>query len=117
MEFNSKPATSIEQSKKLLAFGLKRETADCHYVNTSYTKKPKWELQFGVPNELFVKETPNRYIPAWSMHRLICLLFNSDCTLAELFEDDDIYEILIYSIESRVEEGYFNKEFLKNGNK
>ena len=55
-----------------------------------------------------------RYIPAWSLHRLMCLVFNSGGTRVELFEDDDAYEILIYKIEMRIKEGYFNKEYLVN---
>ena len=53
--------------------------------------------------------------PRWSLHRLMCLVFNSGGTRVELFEDDDAYEILIYKIEMRIKEGYFNKEYLENG--
>ena len=52
-------------------------------------------------------------IPAWSLHRLMCLVFNSGGTRVELFEDDDAYEILIYKIEMLIKEGYFNKEYLE----
>lgn len=51
-------------------------------------------------------------IPAWSLHRLMCLVFNSGGTHVELFEDDDAYEILMYKIEIRIKEGYFPKEYL-----
>jgi hypothetical protein len=53
-------------------------------------------------------------IPAWSLHRMMCLVFNSGGTRVELFEDDDAYEILIYKIEMRIKEGYFNKEYLED---
>lgn len=53
-------------------------------------------------------------IPAWSLHRLMCLVFNSGGTRVELFEDDDAYEILIYKIEMRIKEGYFNKEYYES---
>lgn len=131
MEFNSKPTTSIEQSKKLLALGLKRETADCHYVNTSYTKEPEWELYFGVPNELFVKETPNRYIPAWSLGRLIELMprtivmhfptgeapdtpIEREAYALDILISDDSIAEAVSTIEWLVKEAYFNKDFLEN---
>ena len=102
--FNSQICTDVNQSRRLLALGLKKETADmCFYKYA--------------PNSWSVHITPPRgdlelYLPAWSLHRLMCLVFNSGATHVELFEDDDAYEILIYKIEMRIKEGYFNKEYL-----
>ena len=109
--FKSQPATSIEQSKRLLALGLKKETADMCYSFDSVITQPF------IPSDIFrcVMDTDvenKSTLPAWSLHRLMCLVFNSGGTHVELYEDDDAYETLIYNIEWRIKEGYFNKEYL-----
>ena len=104
-KFNFKSAicTSREQSERLLALGLKKETADmCHRTNG---------MGIYFITALNPLCNPND-IPAWSLGRLMSLIFNSGGTRVELFEDDDAYEILIYKIEMLIKEGYFNKEYL-----
>ena len=64
--FNSKVCTSRLQSERLLALGLKKETADmCHLWH--------WEFDgytlITVPWEITHKTTKD--IPAWSLHRLM----------------------------------------------
>ena len=64
--FNSQVCTSRLQSEKLLALGLKKETADmCHLWH--------WEFDgytlIAVPWERVHSTTKD--IPAWSLHRLI----------------------------------------------
>ena len=93
--FNSQICTSREQSERLLALGLKKETADCMHTYC-------WAPEDGIVDE----------IPAWSLHRLMCFVFNNGGTHVDIFEDDDAYEVLIYNIEMRIKEGYFNKEYL-----
>ena len=100
--FNSAICTSLEQSRRLLALGLKKETADMWYPHFAKT----------CPLPLVDEVLNSDDIPAWSLHRLMCLCFNSGATHVELFEDDDAYEILIYKIEIRIKEGYFPKEYL-----
>ncbi len=104
-KFNFKSAicTSREQSERLLSLGLKRETADMRWerISEKYAYYPSTKTPYASSD-----------IPAWSLHRLMCLVFNSGGTRVELFEDDDAYEILIYKIEMRIKEGYFNKEYL-----
>ena len=109
--FKSQVCTSIEQSRKLLKLGLKKRTADMCYSFDSVITQPV------IPSDIFLciieTDTENKNtIPAWSLHRLMCLVFNSGGTRVELFEDDDAYEILIYKIERLIKEGYFNKEYL-----
>ena len=107
MKFNSQIATSRSQSERLLALGLKKETADMIHM---------WHWEFDgytlltVPWERAHRTTED--IPAWSLHRLMRIAYNSGTARLELFEDDDAYEILIYKIEWLIKEGYFNKEYL-----
>ena len=64
MKFNSQICTSREQSERLLALGLKKETADMYWVN---------HLDLWMPVMLLYEDRPldNNDIPAWSLHRLI----------------------------------------------
>jgi hypothetical protein len=112
MKFNSQICTTRSQSEALLKLGLKKETADMRYYALYLSSVDKWYNK-EYPEVLYDGERINNHdIPAWSLHRLMCLVFNSGGTRVELFEDDDAYEILIYKIEMRIKEGYFNKEYL-----
>lgn len=91
MKFNSQICTSREQSERLLALGLKKETADCYYyaqqrwTGNSYENtgelflSPLWNIDdkghFQYLNEVFgdeIGEEDTPYVlPAWSLHRLI----------------------------------------------
>lgn len=104
MEFKSQIATTREQSKQLLALGLKLETADVvyHYTN-SRVKSMEWELQtkpptlrgkFWTPERIAKLKSPfhrhpdgtpmtgeeifdylwGKDIPAWSLDRLLELI-------------------------------------------
>ena len=87
--FNSAVCTSREQSERLLALGLKKETADCYYwqeCDQYGDPNGKWHLDilnddtrehfeyllnlFGICLHL----EDALFIPAWSLHRLWCLL-------------------------------------------
>jgi hypothetical protein len=85
--FKSQVATSREQSERLLALGLKKETADMthHYLNSidSYELK---DIEFS--RIMHLQELVNKKpvlgrsgddlyakdIPAWSLHRLIKMM-------------------------------------------
>ena len=124
MEFNSQICTTEEQSKRLLALGLKRETADMRY-----------QIQYldwgGVLKECIPSLDPypplnnDRFIPAWSLHRLIEMcnktqfgmtigIYNDEVTVdGELFEVyDNTYDNLISIIESLIGLDKFNKNYL-----
>lgn len=124
MEFNSQICTTKEQSKRLLALGLKVETADMRY-----------QIQYldlgGVLKECTPSLEPypplnnDRFIPAWSLHRLIEMLnntqfgmtisiYNDEVTFAEdLFEVyDNTYDNLISIIEWLIGLDKFNKNYL-----
>lgn len=72
MKINSQICTTKEQSERLLALGLKKETADCIWceVRTLSKDNPiQWRL---LPE--FIDKYDEKHIPAWSLHRLLCLL-------------------------------------------
>ena len=81
MKFKSQICTTKEQSERLLALGLKKETADMWHIakikdwrgNDIPKRNQKWWLSFdgigvGVGFDQFER------VPAWSLHRLLCML-------------------------------------------
>lgn len=125
LKFNSSVCTSCEQSERLLALGLKKETADC--VMMYYDG---WHI--GEAEHFDFDKDPVE--PAWSLHRLMCLcpteingydfyvshdyvhyhdmLTGYDDELVGFFKDNP-FDSLIDSIEWLIKEGYFNKEYLE----
>lgn len=143
MKFNSQICTTKEQSERLLALGLKKETADCC-----------WSFNIGVYDEsrrytlVLGKCEYMHDIPAWSLHRLIetipdkisyptiydsaPLRINKDSMyyLHRFFDkygdedfstvgDDEaigshnVYDYAVSVIGFLIKEGYFNKEYLE----
>ena len=71
MKFNSQISTSRLQSERLLVLGLKKETADMYYRfynENTFEINPTWETIWEYRNDY------KKFIPAWSLHRLLCLL-------------------------------------------
>lgn len=126
-EFNSATCTSREQSERLLALGLKKETADMYYTNAGLPFiKDEFHLECKSFNELsnnLSEISPFTFIPAWSLHRLLFLIpeeinidgfkfpLRSD-VIMRLEDVDYMYERLIGIIERVIEQGYFNKDYL-----
>ena len=125
-KFNFKSAicTSRSQSERLLALGLKKETADmCH---TPFRLKVDGEpLEYTEHCSL----PHGKDIPAWSLDRLMELLphkhgeycdyannymyyYNCPLDVVEQFVGETKYEYLIDCIEWLIKEGYFNKEYV-----
>ena len=115
--FNSQIKTSKIQSERLLALGLKRETADTRHYSWS-------EGFWGV-----------KAIPAWSLHRLIEMMprrieYEGNTLYLTIYAGDvfytnwkehtplartlDLYEHLIWYIEWLIKEGHFNKVYLED---
>ena len=105
MEFKSQICTTREQSERLLALGLKKETADMHWA--IYTDGDNLILPYPASDSGTIKS-----IPAWSMHRLIELLSTSMFPYRVIDNDFPLYECLIARIEWQIQEGYFSKEYL-----
>lgn len=121
LKFNSQVCTTKEQSKRLLDLGLKPETADMYIFD----------------NEVYIGKPNIDDIPAWSLHRLKCLLptkipyksgyltteiinnvnlmFITDTSEQRLisFIHENLYESMIKGIKWLIKEDYFNKEYLK----
>lgn len=102
MKFNSQICTTKEQSERLLALGLQKETADMVIL-----EHPRKEGRYFY----IAKEDANwDGFPAWSLHRLI--------ELAELPQhweciSGNWYEEVIAHIQSMIHINGFNKEYLE----
>ena len=120
--FKSQPCTSREQSERLLALGLKTETADMNWCNASVKGKnyqDDWQLgTLPYYNALqvwdnYAKDSCWQLIPAWSLHRLIEMrLAHDPFAVFQLNNTEDAFEKVISHIEHAIKEGYFNKEYL-----
>lgn len=125
LKFNSAICTSRFQSERLLALGLKKETADMWYPHFAKT----------CPIPLVDEVLTTDDIPAWSLHRLIEMMpldvipeggFDNCFTLIKnypkgysveydgfsYYHKENIYDTIIEGIEDLIKEGYFNKEYL-----
>ena len=99
---NSSPCTSIEQSRRLLALGLKKETADMM-------------LTKDIEDDFIILAFPpqvDQDIPAWSLHRLIEIVAHTQYPYYVISKELPIYDALCERIEWLIKEGYLNKEFL-----
>ena len=119
MKFNSQICTSRSQSERVLALGLKKETADCslntitlHGTPITYPSQDSW-MGYSIISD--------NHFPAWSLHRLLCLLpteytYDTDfqqITRDFVFGSQDMYDEVISCIETLSEEGYFYEEYLE----
>lgn len=107
MKFNSQICTTKEQSERLLALGLKKETADCFLVENPFTGGL---IMFPIvyENEVIKDDC----IPCWSLHRLIEILGISKMFFNIDFYDSP-YEEIIRRIDVFIHTGVFNKEYLE----
>lgn len=114
MEFNTQVCTTREQSERLLALGLKEETADCHWCFHRVTAT--WYIVAHNYDGI------GGYCPAWSLHRLVAILEKPTAVFSEFLEisgiyrvtsSGNIYDAMIDEIEDMIENGLFNKEYLE----
>ena len=125
--FNSQVATSRSQSERLLALGLKKETADCYYwqeTDLYGDGNGKFHLELLAENREHAKyldecfgvcleaDEEHYFIPAWSLHRLWELGKFMGINLSSDVVIPNLYEFAIARIEKQIKEGYFNKEYL-----
>ena len=115
--FNSQVCTSKIQSERLLALGLKRETADMVWLDHAMTEEYNdWKA---TPVEEWDDWNKND-IPAWSLHRLIEMYDGwvdvggiGISTARGVFNGkDNTYDNLIDAIEYEIKWYDFNKEYL-----
>ena len=122
---NSQVCTSKIQSERLLALGLKKETADMTWFRRS--KNVEWEISTDSYID-WVKEilplelgyTHEDIIPAWSLHRLIemiddeCIIHLKNFTASGVvcYKHESLFDNIIDCIERKIKKGYFNKEYL-----
>ena len=101
-KFNSQICTTREQSERLLALGLKKETADMCWIPLSDGR-----CVLGVSTEIRLDT-----IPAWSLHRLWELGNFKHIILDSEDEMPQIYEFAIDNIEKQIKQKSLNKEYL-----
>jgi hypothetical protein len=128
MKFNSQICTTKEQSERLLSVGLDKETADMAIIS-----HPRKDIEWKLP--ITEVSATTKYIPAWSLHRLIEMLnyqvIHNDkkyepviaidgMAYQNVCNDDavvgwhgDLYTDVLDCVEWLIKEGYFNKEYLE----
>lgn len=113
--FKSQMCTTVAQSERLLALGLKKDTADMGSVRNlvSTTSNGTREVIFTFTPDNW--EANPDSIPRWSLHRLIELAYgNWKEDIVPIYLGNS-YDMLIGRIVFQVKQGKFNKEYL-NGN-
>ena len=131
MEFNTQVCTTMEQSKRLLVLGLKKETADMKLV--PYTSEA---ISIDYNDGNFLEDD---LYPAWSLHRLMAMLPDKIKMMSIAMEwwdfhlqiykttisyiglrgvtafnqNDNLYDNIIDCIEWLIKDGHFNKKHLK----
>lgn len=108
MEFTSQVCTNIEQSERLIALGLKKETADMSISTRSldtdngikYSLTPYAECKFRIMYNV---------IPAWSLDRLLEL---TNSNSIHNFTGVNRYDEVIALIQSYIHLGFINEEYL-----
>ena len=128
--FNSQICTTREQSERLLALGIKKETADMtiHIKNDDgwyVTAEPFYEWEDDMNTIPSLEET-EPILPAWSLGRLIKLMpktaimhtqegdarIDIDMYAIEILVSEDPIAEAVSVIEWLIKEGHFNKEYL-----
>ena len=104
MEFESQICTTKEQSERLLALGLKRETADMLYMQID----GYWVCIIPQGDEEYIPYED--HFPAWSLHRLIEIAgiraFSPVSSLNGWYDD------IIAQIQSSIHIGYIDEKYL-----
>ena len=119
LKFNSAICTSRFQSERLLALGLRKETADM-FIGIDWGKELAYDKNGGYTSNL------DASIPAWSLGRLIEMMprtaimhtqegdtrIDIDIYAIEILVSDDPIAEAVSVIEWLIKEGNFNKKYL-----
>jgi hypothetical protein len=112
--FNSQVCTDKNQSERLLALGLKPETADIRGVEgIEHTPTYAWSLHrlwMSIPKYIEIGEG-NEY-EIVMIHGYLKLINDLDDVYKYFDNNDSIYDNIIDCIEWLIKEGYFNEEYL-----
>ena len=116
MNFNTQISTSVEQSRLLLALGVKKGTADMVWMaEMEYDAKNFRTYYTGDyflrPADYLEGEEHRGNVPAWSLHRLIAMC--PDFVVAEQRNHENLYEEVIANIKFAIEEGSFDERYLE----
>ena len=103
--FNSQICTNREQSEKLIALGLKKETADMSHTAIVRNHKVEYREDCSTAKGMD--------IPAWSLHRLMEMTdpWEYKNWIGEDIEND--YDNMIQCISFLIEDRRFDKEYLE----
>lgn len=116
MKFNTQISTSVEQSRQLLALGIKKETADMVWMaEMEYDAKNFRTYYTGDyflrPIDYLEGDEHRENVPAWSLHRLIAMC--PDFVIAEQRSHEKLYEQVIANVKFSIEEGTFDEKYLE----
>lgn len=118
MKFKSQICTTKEQSDRLLALGLKKETADMVLLKElAYDEKRHCLCDADTymirPIDYLNGEEHRDNIPAWSLHRLIEMMPPGYREQIRVGTTDNPYEYMYQVIGRLVYVGEFNKKYLE----
>ena len=130
MEFKSQVCTNIDQSERLIALGLKKETADMMLVRDfCYLTNEPYRVTIWTPSIISAHNNFQEFIdsmtttlrgiskqfisegykPAWSLDRLLEIANSND---VHNFIGGNRYDDVIALIQSYIHLGYINEEYL-----
>lgn len=107
--FTSQICTTKEQSGKLIALGLKKETADMYYF---WVGGNEYRLKVDIDNNPLKYNMDRTFIPAWSLHRLI-EMYTEHYVCEHINLKLLTYDTIIEDIRLDILTGTFNKEYLE----
>lgn len=99
--------TSVEESKRLLKLGIPANSADCFYIDEHSRIFVAWV--FGIESDPAIKY--HRYIPCWSVGRLIeilSILYGKPISWIEWCKEQPPIETILAEIESGVCQNLLN---------
>ena len=99
--FKSQRATTIEQSERLIALGLRKETADMSYTAIVVNHKVQYRLDCSTAKSID--------IPAWSLHRLIEILDTNPF----VFYTNCGYDTVIDQVEEYIRSSFIDTSYLQ----